>query len=550
MGQKFEIWVPKTQDVPLYPEELTQIIYTNRNFSPINNLEYEDPNINIAAQKISEAIKKNKKIALYADYDVDGIMSCISWIWFLNAINYKNFVYYIPNRLYEGYGVNINAIKKLIFEHNVNIIITMDTGITAAKEALFCTQNQVDFICTDHHTIQQDSLPTPPSIVINPKLNSNPLYHHLCGCGITFVILRKLRTFFTIPDDIWIDLLSLVGLATICDIVPINGVNHKLVKLALEALQKTQRPIIKKLWTQCGLSLNDIDTKDIGFVIGPHINAVGRIEDASYVIEAFTNQNTDEFIKKMKEYNIQRKNIQSLIQKDAEQQALHYTNDPILFLGGNWHIGVIGIVSAKIAEQFGKPTWLFSRENSSLYKGSARSIPGFNIMDAMEYIGKELFVNYGGHTLAAGFSFKKENEHLIREKLIEYAQIIKQQNPQIWQSKIYYDCKIPLSLIEPNLSIMIEKLKPFGHGFEEPVFEIQGQIYKIIFYKDKISQTLKHTGIFIKRPNLSSIKIMFFNQVIDTIQTSQNAKFLVKIEKNMFNNLINTTLVGIDLEIL
>ena len=217
--------------------------------------------------------------------------------------------------------------------------------VTANEEAKFCVSKGVEFICTDHHKIQPDKVPD--GIVLNPKLHPDPVYQELCGCGITFVLLRKLGKKFPISREVWNDLLALVGMATICDVVPLNGVNHQLANLGVKALYRSQRPVLKSLLAQCKV-LEKVDETDVGFRIGPRINAVGRLRHANQVVEAFISENFDELIKDMGDCNEERKKIQKTIYEEANTKAQSYGESKILFLGGDWHPGVVGIAASKI----------------------------------------------------------------------------------------------------------------------------------------------------------------------------------------------------------
>ena len=201
MGHKYKNWVAKSDLNPSNYSELLDLLRNNRGFEAIDSLQYGDHGLKAAYDAILAAIRANKKIALYADYDVDGTMSCVSWIWFLEALGYTNYVHYIPCRFKEGYGLNLGAIEHLIDNENAELIITMDTGITANEEAKYCVSRGVEFICTDHHKVQPDKVPD--GIILNPKLHPDPVYQELCGCGITFVLLRKLGRELQVPADVW-----------------------------------------------------------------------------------------------------------------------------------------------------------------------------------------------------------------------------------------------------------------------------------------------------------------------------------------------------------
>lgn len=201
MGKKFQHWNSLTDNTPPDLAGLRQILYANRSFEPVDKLDYGDHGLERAIEAVVKAVENNIRIALYADYDVDGTMSCVSWIWFLESIGFKNFVHYIPCRFKEGYGVNLSAITHLVETEKAGLIITMDTGITANLEAEYCRSKGVEFICTDHHKIQPEKMPD--CVIVNPKLHPNPIYQELCGCGVTFVLLRRLAARLNPPSSIW-----------------------------------------------------------------------------------------------------------------------------------------------------------------------------------------------------------------------------------------------------------------------------------------------------------------------------------------------------------
>jgi single-stranded-DNA-specific exonuclease len=538
MGQKFTHWHSKQISTPESFDGVKSVLLSNRSFEPIEKLQYGDHGLEKTLECITKAIKSNKRIALYADYDVDGTMSCVSWIWFLRAISYNNFIHYIPCRFKEGYGVNLKAIQHLIDDEKAEVIITMDTGITANDEAQYCRDRNIDFICTDHHKIQQDKIPD--GIVLNPKLHPDPLYQELCGCGITFVLLRRLAESFPVPSTLWTDLLALAGMATICDVVPLNSVNHKLSRLGVEALMKSQRTILKKLRESAEIT-SSMDEKDIGFRLGPRINAVGRLGHADQVIEAFLSEEPSQLIRHMESSNQQRKEIQNQIVIEAREKAKLFPESPILFLGGDWHPGVVGIAASKIAEEFWKPTWLYQIKDGKA-KGSARSIPGFDVTDAMSSA-SNLLTKFGGHRAAGGFSFDLKQEEQIREALSEYGDRLRKQTPALWESGVHYDCPLPSDLVDLPLAQLMEEMKPFGHGFEEPKFLIEGEIVDCQFYKNR------HTAVSIKTGSNGVQKILFFNEVHDCLAESSKGRFIVTASKNIFQGRTSLSLMGVDFEL-
>lgn len=545
MGYRFEHWVARSEKDVCDIKGLVDIIASNREFEAVSQLSYGDYGLSDVLEVLHQAILDKKKIALYADYDVDGTMSCVSWIWFLESIGYHNYVYYIPDRFREGYGVNLDAVKHLVHERQAELIITMDTGITANEEAAWCKKQGIPFICTDHHKIQIDKMPD--CLVLNPKQHPDPLYQELCGCGITFVLLRQLSKKLTPANsEVWVDLLALVGMATICDVVPLNGVNHRLAQQGVAALLRSKRPVIRELLKAASLDGNYLDESDVGFRLGPRINAVGRLEHAHAVIEAFVHEQPEQLIRKMGHCNDKRKEIQKKIVEEALEQAKIHADEPILFLGGDWHQGVVGIAASKVVEEHWKPVWLFNR-GDKFCKGSARSILGFDVTDAMSAAGG-LFDKFGGHAAAGGFSFDSSREQEIRQKLTEWASVYKAQNPGLWQSRVEYDCLVTPELLTLDLVEQLNCLRPFGHKFEAPLFRVDLEIEGVRYLLDKSTKLPKHTAVMVSTPH-GTQKIMFFNRVLNELEDADFASFLVKLSVNRWRGNVELAMYGEDFEL-
>lgn len=543
LEKQFASWIPRGNHVPTTPSELIDLLQEHRHFEPQANLNYGDHGIQRIAQVVREAIKAGKKIALYADYDVDGTMSCVSWIWFFRAIGFRHFVHYIPCRFKEGYGLNLKAVQHLVENEKAELVITMDTGITANIEAQYCKSQGVEFICTDHHKIQPEKMPD--CLILNPKLHPNPLYQELCGCGVTFVLLRKLAEGFQVPPSLWIDLLALTGMATICDVVPLNGVNHRLARQGVRALAQSQRPILKQLLIACK-STEKTDEKDIGFRLGPRINAVGRLEHADVVVEAFIGENPRDLIPFMESCNERRRKIQGAIVEEARSQAQRHGDDPILFLGGTWHQGVVGIAASKLVEEFWRPVWLFERKEN-LCKGSARSVPGFDVTAAMGAVG-HFFAKFGGHAAAGGFAFDPREETSLRAGLTEFAQRMRQRLPELWQSKITYDCLLIPELIDFEILDVLGEMKPFGHGFEEPKFLVEGVLTSVQILKDRLTGVPKHSSLLFQGSDHVTHKVMFFNRVIP-MERGDRVKMIVSLGQNMWQGQTQLVLYGQDIDV-
>ncbi len=537
-ASRFNQWNSRHSQTPGTLDQVIDLLFAARNFAEIPALNYGDHGLAHAERVITEAIRANRRIALYADYDVDGTMSCVSWIWFLEALGYRNFIHYIPCRFSEGYGLNLNAVKYLIHEKGAEVIITMDTGITANQEAAYCASVGVDFICTDHHKIQPEKMPQ--CVILNPKQHPDPDYQELCGAGITFVLLRRLSQTLVIDPEVWTDILALVGMATICDVVPLNPVNHKLAKMGVKALIRSKRPVLVKLrQATTGMELDEVD---VGFRLGPRINAVGRLEHADAIIEAFTGTDPEPLIAFMESCNEERKRIQKSIVDQATLAAQDFASAPILFLGGDWHHGVVGIAASKLAEKFWRPVWLYSNSQDRC-RGSARSIPGFDVTNAMSSAAG-LFEKFGGHAAAGGFSFMQEHSEELRNALTNYALVLREASPDLWLSKISYDFTLPLELLSLELVDALDGLRPFGHGFAEPLFKLIAPIEAVQSYPDKETGLPKHTALTIGKAGRSH-KVMFFNEVL-SVKKGQTIEILATIGKNIFRGRRSISVIGKD----
>jgi single-stranded-DNA-specific exonuclease len=541
VGHKFVNWRALSSERPGATDALSGIVMANRSFEPLPSLDYGDHGLLHVADVVERAIRAGKRIALYADYDVDGTMSCVSWIWFLRSIGYANYVHYIPCRFKEGYGLNLNAVRHLIEDERADLVVTMDTGITANAEAALCKERGVEFVCTDHHVIQPDKMPD--CVILNPKMHPDARYQDLCGCGITFVLLRRLGERLGAPPAVFHDLLALTGMATICDVVPLNGVNHRLARQGVAALARSRRPVLRQLMEAAAAS-GGIDEKDVGFRLGPRINAVGRLEHADLVVKAFIDEDPADLIAHMEVCNERRKQIQRGIVEEARLAAAAAGDAPLLFLGGDWHPGVVGIAASKIAEEFWRPTFLFQRKDG-VGKGSARSIPRFDVTRAMG-AGASLFTKFGGHAAAGGFTFPLEAESDLRAALTAYAEDVRRETPALWRSEIAYDCTLPATLASLDLVDALDELKPFGHGFEEPRFLVEADLAGTRFFNDKQTGKPRHTCVHLRGRAGATHKVMFFNEVHADLADARRARFVVTAGRNTYRGEESLVFMGLD----
>ncbi len=422
-----------------------------------------------AVERIQEAIVSNQRIWIYGDYDVDGVSSTSILVRYFRNIGYP-VDYYIPNRIEEGYGINSEAIREI---HRMGgaLIITVDCGITSVKEAELADSLGIDMIITDHHECHGE-LPKAYAIV-NPKQEDCQYpYDMLCGCGIAFKLIQALT-----PPEVFKqqlkDYIDIVAVATIADIVPLVDENRILVKNGLKRLQQTDNAGLKALIHVAGLDGKKLSAGQIGFTLAPRINAAGRIGDANGAVRLLTTEDHQEakgLAELLDKENKNRQQIEADIHQEAlalveEDKSYHRENFLVLYKE-EWHHGVIGIVASRLVEKFYRPVVILSVEGDEA-KGSARSIPGFNLFDAL-YQCKELFIKFGGHEQAAGLSIKVENIPAFRKKINEIIDSTLREEDFI--PEISFDGPLRLQELNDGLMKELEWLEPYGMGNPGPKF--------------------------------------------------------------------------------
>ena len=425
-------------------------------------------NMREASEYIAQVIIKKKKIGIFGDFDVDGITSTSAICLFLQEMNIP-FEFYIPNRIIEGYGPNIDAFKKLK-EKGCQVIITVDCGITSNKVIEEAKNLGIKTIIIDHH-LQAFSLPD-ADFIINPNQEKDYSgLNNLAAVGVVFLFLISLKRelkknnfFKNKKEPNLINLVDLVALGTVCDLVKFDLVNRALVKSGLELMKLNLRLSLKSLLKNSGLN-EEINEYHLGFIIGPKINAGGRIADAKMAVDLFISKDLSiiEYnSEKLSKFNNERKNIQrSLENRIVDSIDL---NSKILFAHGqNWHVGIIGIVASRIATKFLKPVILIS-ETDDLCKGSCRSVNGFNVgMLIQKARDKEILISGGGHEMAAGLSIQKDNLKKFRNFIEQYPY------ENIFENMFkYYDIELDILNINKEFYNELCSLAPYGPGNSKP----------------------------------------------------------------------------------
>ncbi len=443
-----------------------------------------------ATERIIEALEKKQKICIYGDYDVDGVCSTSLLIIFFKSIGVE-VDYYIPNRLNEGYGLSVNALDK-IKNSGADLVITVDCGITSVNEAKHAKDIGLDLIITDHHECQEE-LPNCIAVVNPKQADDNFPFSMFCGCGIAFKLIQALS-----PEDVFfknIDLyLEIVTLATICDMVPLIDENRIIVKNGLEIMRVGVNPGIKALFKVCGIVDKKIGSSHIGYSIGPRINAAGRLGFSDIGVKLLTSTSLEEAIpyaNELEEKNAYRQELETSIYEQVEEilsSDRKYKDEKVIVAAGeNWQHGVIGIVASKITEKYYKPTILLNVEGE-LSVGSARSIKGFNLFEAMNSV-KDLMEKFGGHEQAAGLTIRTENIQKLRDSINRVADFELEEEDMI--EKINVEFIAPESCASIEFIEKLHILEPYGIGNPTPRFIFPSMRIESITLMGKLKNHIK-----------------------------------------------------------
>ncbi len=426
---------------------------------------YLMPDMKIAVDRIIKAINANEKVIIYGDYDVDGITSITVLKKFLKDCGLET-GYYIPNRLSEGYGLNKEAIDK-IKEQDYTLIITVDCGISAIDEIEYANSLGIETIVTDHHE-PMETLPNALAIIDLKRKDSEYPFKSLAGCGVVFKLSQAIGIKLNMPEKEYLKYLDIVCLGTISDIVPLVDENRVIAKLGIKLIEVTKSPGLKALLNASGYK--QVNSNAISFGIAPRINACGRMGHEKEALELFLTENIVEanaITEKLNQYNKERQEIEKNIFEEAIAMIeKEDENCKTIVLGSDkWHHGVIGIVSSKITDMYFKPSILICFEGEE-GKGSGRSIPGFDLHDALVHLSDEL-EKYGGHEMAVGLGIKKSNFNRFKENFEEYA---KSKNISEIVPIIEIDKLIDLKDIACENVKELDLLEPFGESNRRPVF--------------------------------------------------------------------------------
>lgn len=421
-----------------------------------------------AAARITRAVDNMEKIAVYGDYDADGVTSTAMLYSYLETRG-ADVIFYIPQREGEGYGMNMGAVEYLK-EQGVSLIVTVDNGISSVQEVARANELGIDVVVTDHHR-PQEILPDAVAVVDAYRPDDTSPYKHFSGVGIAFKLLMALGDGAGDVEDLLEAYSDLAAIGTIGDIVPLTGENRTLIRAGLERLSQSDRPGVQALLENAGIAGKALTSTNVAFTLVPRINATGRMgapERAVRLLISGYEEEAEVLSKEICADNEERRRVEAEIAEAAfaDIEAKGYMKDRVVVVDGeNWHHGVIGIVASRVTERCGKPCMIISRGETEA-KGSGRSIEGFSLFEAICACG-DLLIKFGGHPMAAGITLKPENIEAFRKRINQYAA---EHFPQMPTQTVTLDCKLNPAALSVSMAQSLTQLEPFGNGNPQPVF--------------------------------------------------------------------------------
>lgn len=451
-------------------------------------------NMEQAADSIIEATRNHKRICIYGDYDADGIAGICLLLEFLSHLS-KNLTYYIPSRLDEGYGLNMEAMDS-IKRDGADLIITVDCGSTSSEEVTYAKSLGMEVIVTDHHTVGDQP---PDCLLVNPKQpDCTYPFKDLCGCGVAFKLAQAIQRKTGLEKALLTKLLDIVAIATIGDIVPLLSENRTLVKYGLEVVNQGNREGVTRLAEAANIKVNPLKSYQIAYVIVPHLNAAGRMAEACTGIKLFTEKSSNaiqEAAQTLVKNNNERKKIQEESYRKCIEivKTLHAEDSFIVIDAGNAHEGITGIVAGKIKEIYNRPVIVVTKSGmGGLIKGTGRSIAGVNMYELLKQQ-EALFVKFGGHAGACGFLMEAKNLTCLRSNLNRSLGEKYPADSDLFFNKIQIDASLKISDLTNEIMDQLDLLEPFGHKNERPVFELSRVTISTIFFIGEDRQHARFT---------------------------------------------------------
>lgn len=498
-----------------------------------------------AVERILKAIQNKEKIVVYGDYDVDGAVSTSLLYLFFKEIQYP-IDYYIPHRMTEGYSLNVKAIEKLS-QQGAQLLITVDNGIMAHQEVQAANDIGLDVVITDHHQVG-DELPAAVAVVNPQRKDCSYPFKGICGAGVAFKLLMALRQklreqnyFKEIKEPNLKHSLDLLAVATVCDVVPLVDENRYFVREGLKYLEHTQKLGLRALLHVSDSLGRPLQASDLGFRLGPRINACGRLDQASLGVQLLVSEDQQEagrLAKQLDDLNKERREIELEIVNESleqiSQEILEQEQMGYVLYHPEWHEGVVGIVASRVVDRFKRPTFVLTKTNEGLVKGSGRSTVGVSLIQALRDC-EDILLKFGGHEAAAGVTLTEENLEAFKLRFTKA--VTDQVQPGQWQDQIYVDDVLSVDEIDDRLFEELSRLEPYGMGNARPVFatkRIPIQSKKLVGGQH-VKLSLKHAG--------SSLDAIAFRKLEDFESLNEGTGAIFGLEQNFFNNRVRPQMV-------
>jgi single-stranded-DNA-specific exonuclease len=519
------------------------------------------PGLPGAAQRIAKAIRDREKIVVYGDYDVDGI-TATSILW--HAITLLGGVVetYIPHRIDEGYGLNSEALGQII-DGGAKLIVTVDCGITAIEPAKIARDRGIDLIITDHHQWHGDPPMLPDCFgIVHPRLKAEPMYpnRNLCGAGVAFKLAwgigQAIGGAVKVSESFrgfLLEATALAALGTIADVVPLVGENRVLAHFGLSGLAASKLTGIRALIESAALTGKSLDTYDVGFLLAPRLNACGRLGHAALAVEMLTTAG-DAKAKEIATYLESQNRARQVVEKQILEQALAQIetngwagneNRALVLAADGWHAGVIGIVASRIVDRYCRPTIMIAL-NNGFGQGSARSIPGFHLANALESCGGSLLA-YGGHEMAAGLKIETGRVEEFREEFCGFAKSRVSEEMLVPQLRV--ECSAVLPEITEALVNDLQRLGPFGHGNRKPTLCLDQAI--VAGSPRRVGKTGDHLQLMLKQKRQTMRCIAFgAGDMMDKLASGSSIRVAVEPSINEFKGRRSVELQVRDIQLL
>lgn len=503
-----------------------------------------------ASTRLIKAIKEKENICVFSDYDADGIPGAVVFHDFLKAAGHKNFFNYIPDRQEEGFGLNQLAIDECV-KKGATLLITIDCGITATKEAEYAKSFGIDLIITDHH-LPNEILPDAFAIV-NPKISPEYKDQMICGAAVAFkliqAVLQKERFGIIAGAEKW--WLDMVGIATLSDMVPLVNENRIFAYFGLKVLRKSRRLGLQKLLRKLKIDQSRLSEDDIAFMVTPRINAASRMGysyDAFRLLTTTDDAEANSLVDHLEKINTERKSTTAHLSKEVRKMveakySPYFSNKVIVAGNPSWQPSLLGLVAGNLAESESKPVFLWGREGMvECLKGSCRGIEGVSVTSIMSAVAPGVLTEFGGHHKAGGFSVSYESVHLLEEEIEKaYESEIK----EFAIEPTYVDFALEPDDVTSRLLTELEKLAPFGIGNTKPLFLIQNATIGTVSFFGKEKNHLK-VLIETSRKPLEAINFFTSPELTKKAETGRNVTIVGHLERNFFGvNSIRVRIVDI-----